>query len=90
MILADKFDNYNTVILQITIHISTNFILIMIDQPERDGIMLIQSGIVIIESIGESHFHICDCQIRIANRHLVRISQLIIVFRHQCQARTIQ
>ena len=90
MILADKFDNYNTVILQIAIHISTYFILIMIDQPERDCIVLVQGSIVIIESIGESHFHICYCQIRIANCHLIRISQLIIVFRHQCQARTIQ
>ena len=90
MILADELDNYNAVILQLTVHVGTYFILIMIDQPERDGIMLIQSGIVIIESIGESHFHICYCQIRIANCHLIRISQLIIVFRHQCQARTIQ
>ena len=56
MILADKFDNYNTVILQITIHISTNFILIMIDQPERDCIVLVQSSIVFIESIGEVTF----------------------------------
>ena len=56
MILADELDNYNAVILQLTVHVGTYFI--DYDRPAGKGWHnAYQSGIVIIESIGESHFH---------------------------------